>query len=68
MVYLIIRPTFSQKPQPLLRSSRSFNYPTQADIRTVPFFDILTTIEISTSNVKSYNLIKEEQVKPGKID
>ncbi len=68
MLYLSIRPTFSQKPRPLPRSSRSFNYPTQADILTVPFVDILTTVEISTSNGKSYNHIKEEQVKPSKID
>ena len=47
--------------------SRSFNYPTQVDILMVPFVDILTSAEVSISNEKSYNLIKEEQVKASEM-
>jgi hypothetical protein len=43
--------------------SRRYKYPTQVVILKVPFVDILIPAEVSISNEKSYNLIKEEQVK-----
>lgn len=47
--------------------SRSFNYPYKADILTVPFADILTSVDATTSNGRSYMLSKEEQVKASEI-
>jgi hypothetical protein len=41
--------------------SRSFNYPAKADILTVPFADILTSVEATTTNGRSYILSKAEQ-------
>jgi hypothetical protein len=47
--------------------SRSLNYPTQVDILTVSFVDILTSAEVLISNEKFYNIIQEEQVKASKM-
>jgi hypothetical protein len=41
--------------------SGSFNYPAKADILTVPFADILTSVEATTTNGRSYILSKAEQ-------
>jgi hypothetical protein len=49
------------------RSFQVIQLSNPADILLVPFVDILTPAEVSISNEKSYNLIKEEQVEASKM-
>ncbi len=49
------------------RSFQVIQLSNPADILLVPFVDILTPAEVSISNEKTYNLIREEQVEASKM-
>lgn len=47
--------------------SNSFSYPSKADVFTVPFVDILTSVEVTTSNGRSDILSKVEKDKTSEM-
>ena len=47
--------------------SGSFTYPSRPDILIVPFVDVLTSVEVTTTNARKYSFPKREQEKASKV-